>query len=92
MGFLDKLIGEEELADLINAGARDKQKSTAHKFLESIVKFKNLEAGLGNMMVIKFGNIDEVEMDDWDKVVSKIPHEDQRSQIEELLSTKRDDE
>lgn len=92
MSFLDKLIGEDELADLINDGARDRNKATSHKYLETIAKFKNLEDGLGNMIVIKFGDIDEVDESNWNDIIKDIQEDDQRSQIEELLSTLRDDE
>lgn len=89
MSFLDKIIDEDKIADLLNKGCEDRNLATAHKYLETLIRIRGLEAGLSNSLVIKFGDIEEATPEDWDKIIGEIVESDQRSQIEELLNTER---
>ena len=92
MGFLDKIISEEEIAEILNQGAKDKNLATAHKYVETLIRVRGLEEGLSNNIHIQFGHINEVDARSWEDIVSKIEEKGQREQIEELLSTVKDED
>lgn len=66
--FEDLLISNHELAVLLNKGARDRNKSSALKYIEVIRSMKNLDGALGSSFNITFGE-KETRPENWDMEV-----------------------
>ena len=88
MSFLDKIIDEDEIAELLNEGAKDKNKSTAHRYLETLIKIRGLEEGMSDDLVIQFGEYDELDEKEWEKATKGVDTTNNRELIEELLEIK----
>lgn len=75
----------EEAADLLVEGCNDRNKATAFKWYEMYLKLTGEAEGIGNNLVIKFGDISEVNPLEWADIVGAIDESDYRERVDELL-------
>jgi hypothetical protein len=85
-------LSQEEAAQIIVEGCRDRNKATAIKWHELYLKLPGEAEGLGNNLVIKFGDISEVNPLDWADIVGAIDESDYRDRVDELLGKNREQE
>ena len=88
--LLTKLT-QEQASDLLVEGCKDRNKATAFKWYELYLKLTGEAEGLGNNLVIKFGDISEVNPLEWADIVGQIDETDYRERVDELLGKNRED-
>ena len=93
MGLSELLLAklpQEEAASLLVEGCKDRNKATSFKWYELYLKLTGEAEGLGNNLVIQFGDISEVNPLDWADIVGAIDESDYRDRVDELLGKNRE--
>ena len=85
MAFRDLLIGEEEVAEILNKGARDTNTFNALKYVQAIVEYKGLVGGIGDKMAITIPGLTELNAEEFEASVDASLIKDKREDIEEFL-------
>ena len=86
--FRDLLPSQEEIATRLKDGANDKNLVTAHKYIESIIRIRGLEAGVDENIEIVFPGLDSFKIDrdtDWENYIDVTKPDEGRHMIDGLL-------
>ena len=87
--LLEKLTADEAVKIIVD-GCNDRSKAVSLKWIELYLKLTGEAEGLGNNLVIQFGDISEVNPLEWADVVSEIDESDYRDRVDELLGKNRE--
>jgi hypothetical protein len=85
MSLRDLLIGEAEIAEILNKGARDTNVFNALKYVQAIVEYKGLVGGVGDQMVITIPGMTTLSTEEYEAQIDTTQIKDERSDIEEFL-------
>jgi len=85
MTLRDLLMGEEEIASILNKGARDTNTFNALKYVQAIVEIKGLVGGSGDSMVITIPGMTTLSTEEYEAQIDETQIKDKRSDIELFL-------
>ena len=85
MALRDLLLGEEEIASILNKGARDTNTFNALKYVQAIVEIKGLVGGSGDSMVITIPGMTTLSVEEYEAQIDETQIKDKRSDIELFL-------